>query len=31
MLDGMAGKMTFTFDQVAELKRRIDALEARGR
>jgi hypothetical protein len=28
MLDGMAGMMTFTLDQVAELKRRIDALEA---
>ena len=31
MVDGMAGMMTFTLDQVAELKRRIDALEARGR
>jgi hypothetical protein len=29
MLDGMAGMMTFTLDQVAELKRRLDALEAR--
>jgi len=31
MLDGMAGMMTFTLDQMAELKRRVDDLEARGR
>jgi hypothetical protein len=31
MLDGMAGMMTFTLDQVAELKRRVDALEAPSR
>ncbi len=31
MLDGMAGMMTFTLDQVAELKRRVDALEGRSR
>ena len=31
MLDGMAGMMTFTLDQVAELKRRVDALEAARR
>jgi len=31
MLDGMAGMMTFTLDQVAELKRRLDALEAQSR
>jgi hypothetical protein len=31
MLDGMAGMMTFTLDQVGELKRRIDALEAARR
>ena len=31
MLDGMAGMMTFTLDQVAELKRRVDALEAERR
>ena len=31
MLDGMAGMMTFTLDQVAELKRRVDALEAGAR
>jgi hypothetical protein len=31
MLDGMAGMMTFTLDQVAELKRRVDALEGRTR
>jgi hypothetical protein len=29
MVDGMAGLMTFSFDQMAELKRRVDALEAR--
>jgi hypothetical protein len=27
----MAGKMTFTLDQVAELKRRVDAVEGRSR
>ena len=31
MLDGMAGMMTFTLDQLAELKRRVEALEGRGR
>ena len=31
MLDGMAGMMTFTLDAMADLKRRVDALEARGR
>jgi hypothetical protein len=30
MLDGMAGMMTFTLDQMAELKRRVDALEGRS-
>lgn len=29
MLDGMAGMMTFTLDQMADLKRRVDALEGR--
>lgn len=29
MVDGMAGMMTFTLDQMAELKRRVDALEGR--
>ena len=29
MVDGMAGLMTFTLDQVADLKRRIEALEGR--
>jgi hypothetical protein len=29
MLDGMAGMMTFTLGQLAELKHRVDALEAR--
>ena len=29
MVDGMAGLMTFTLDQMAEMKRRIDALEQR--
>jgi hypothetical protein len=31
MLDGMAGMMTFTLDAMADLKRRVDALEARTR
>ena len=31
MLDGMAGMMTFTLDAMADLKRRVDALEARNR
>jgi len=31
MLDGMAGMMTFMMDQMAELKRRMDALEAKSR
>ena len=31
MLDGMAGMMTFTLDAMADLKRRVEALEARGR
>ena len=31
MLDGMAGMMTFTLDAMADLKRRVDALEARSR
>ena len=31
MLDGMAGMMTFTLDQMADLKRRVDALEGRSR
>ena len=30
MVDGMAGLMTFTLDQVADLKRRIEAMEGRG-
>ena len=30
MLDGMAGLMTFTLDQVSDLKRRIEVLEGRG-
>ena len=30
MVDGMAGLMTFTLDQVADLKRRIETLEGRG-
>jgi hypothetical protein len=30
MIDGLAGLMTFTLDQMAELKRRLDAVEARG-
>jgi hypothetical protein len=30
MIDGMAGMMTFTLDAMADLKRRVDALEARG-
>ena len=31
MLDGMAGMMTFTLDQMADLKRRVEALEERSR
>ena len=31
MLDGMAGMMTFMMDQMAELKRRVDVLEANSR
>ena len=27
MIDGMAGLMTFTLDSVADMKRRLDALE----
>ena len=27
MIDGMAGLMTFTLDSVADIKRRLDALE----
>ena len=30
MVDGMAGLMIFTLDQLAETKRRLDALEAAG-
>jgi hypothetical protein len=30
MIDGMAGLMTFTLDSVADMKRRLDALEGRG-
>ncbi|HYO08655.1 MAG TPA: hypothetical protein VER17_06745 [Tepidisphaeraceae bacterium] len=29
MLDGMAGLMTFTLDQMADMRRRIDAMESR--
>jgi hypothetical protein len=29
MIDGMAGLMTFTHDQMADMRRRIEALEAR--
>jgi len=29
MVDGLAGLVTFALDHVAELKRRIEALEAR--
>ena len=29
MLDGLAGLMTFTLDQLAEIKHRLDALETR--
>jgi len=28
MIDGMAGLMTFTLEQMAEMRRRLDALEA---
>lgn len=28
MIDGMAGLMTFTLEQMADMRRRLDALEA---
>ena len=31
MIDGMAGLMTFTLDRLADMKRRLDALEGSSR
>jgi hypothetical protein len=29
MIDGMAGLLTYTWEQMAEMRRRLDALESR--
>jgi len=31
MLDGMAGLLTFTWEQMADMRRRLDALEGQNR